>query len=140
MKKILIAIDDGPTAEKVAAAGLDFGKHLHAELALLSVVNSAALMTDGAVTPQELSEVMINDFRKNHLLLIDKVFKANKIFTFVEVGKLPETIIKVASEWDADVIVIGTHGRTGMSHLVLGSVAEKVIRHSAKPVLVIPTK
>ncbi|WP_081196028.1 universal stress protein [Niastella koreensis] len=48
-------------------------------------------------------------------------------------------MLKSAEEWEADIIVLGTHGRTGMSHLLTGSVAEKVIRHSTKP-LIIPTK
>jgi nucleotide-binding universal stress UspA family protein len=58
----------------------------------------------------------------------------------VERGKTFEVILKVAEEWNADLIVLGTHGRTGLSHLLTGSVAEKVIRHSTLPLYIIPTK
>jgi nucleotide-binding universal stress UspA family protein len=82
---------------------------------------------------------MKNDYKKIHQMLIDKVFKDYKVWTFVEEGKPFEAILKVAEEWAADLIVLGTHGRTGLSHLLMGSVAEKVIRHSGKPLFIIPT-
>lgn len=46
-------------------------------------------------------------------------------------------IIRAASEWKADVVVMATHGRTGLSHFVLGSVAEKVVRECPCPVLTV---
>src|SRR5438477_334580 len=46
-------------------------------------------------------------------------------------------ICRAADELDADLIVLGTHGRTGLRHAILGSVAEKVVRHSKRPVLTI---
>ena len=46
----------------------------------------------------------------------------------------------MAKEWNADIIVLGTHGRTGISHLIMGSVAEKIVRHSEIPVFIIPIK
>ena len=73
-------------------------------------------------------------------MLVDKVFKDYKIWTFVEKGKPFEAVLKVAEEWEADLIVLGTHGRTGLSHLLMGSVAEKVVRHSTKPLFIVPTK
>ncbi len=47
------------------------------------------------------------------------------------------TILEYAGEWDADLIVVGTHGRRGPSHLLLGSVAEEVVSHSSCPVLTV---
>jgi nucleotide-binding universal stress UspA family protein len=58
--------------------------------------------------------------------------------TFIEQGKPYEIILKIADEWGADVIVMGTHGRKGLSHLLIGSVAEEVIRHTKKTLVVIP--
>jgi nucleotide-binding universal stress UspA family protein len=83
---------------------------------------------------------MRNDYKKSQQLLIEKVFKGNKVLSFVEEGRPYEGILEVAEEWDADLIVLGTHGRTGLSHLLLGSVAEKLIRHSPKPLFIIPTR
>ncbi|MDO9186231.1 MAG: universal stress protein [Bacteroidia bacterium] len=140
MKKILIAIDDSPIAEKLVSTTIELYKQLHAEIALVSVVDTQFLTTDGGITPGEMVNVMKNDFKKRHELLISEILKGKKIWTFVEQGKPFEEILKVADEWEADLIVLGTHGRTGLSHLLMGSVAEKVIRHSTKPLFVIPNK
>ncbi len=140
MKKILIAVDDGPTSEKVATIGFQLGLQLNAEIALLSVVDITMLITDGGTTPGELAEIIKNDYKKSQQLLIEKVFKKHKVWTFVEKGKPFEAILKTAEEWNADLIVLGTHGRTGLTHLLMGSVAEKVIRHSEKPVFIVPAK
>lgn len=140
MKKILIAIASGPTAEKIAQVGFETAKQLNSEVALLSVVDTTALITNGGVTPRELADIERNDLRRNQNLLIGQVLKNDKIWTFIEEGKPSEIILKVAEEWGADLIVLGTHGRTGLSHLLMGSVAEKVVRHSTKPLLIIPTR
>jgi len=139
-KKIMIAVDDSPAAEKVAEYGFQLGKQLNAEIALVSVVDTTLLITEGSVTPKEMAELIKNDLKKTQQMLIDKVFKNYKIWTYVEEGKPYEIILKIAGEWETDIIVIGTEGRTGLAHVLTGSVAEKVIRHSGKPVLVIPVK
>ncbi|KTD42196.1 universal stress protein [Legionella parisiensis] len=54
--------------------------------------------------------------------------------------KVPEKIIEAAKNWPADLIVVGTHGRRGYQHLLLGSVAEGVIRNAPMPVLLIRGK
>ncbi|MCS6474224.1 universal stress protein, partial [Burkholderia thailandensis] len=51
---------------------------------------------------------------------------------------IPQRIVSLADEIGADVIVMGTHGRRGFRRLVLGSVAERVLRHATRPVLMIP--
>lgn len=137
-KKILIAIDDSAMTEKVASQGLQLGLQLNAEIALVSIVDTQFLMTEGSVTPREIVDIIKNDLKKSQQMLTAKVFKENKVWTFVEEGKPYEEIIKVANQWTADLIVIGTHGRTGLAHLLMGSVAEHVVRHSKIPVLIIP--
>ncbi|MFE3848754.1 universal stress protein [Flavobacterium sp. LB3P45] len=140
MKKILIAVDNDSTLEKIALNGFQLASQLNAEIALLSVVDLTMLITEGAVTPKEFADITINDYKKNQQMLIDTVFKDYKVWTFVEKGIPHEVILKVAQEWDADLIVLGTHGRTGISHLIMGSVAEKIVRHSEIPVFIIPSK
>lgn len=58
----------------------------------------------------------------------------------VEVGDPREAILKFAKEAGGDLLVIGTHGRTGLAHLVLGSVAERLVRMSPIPVLTVSVK
>jgi nucleotide-binding universal stress UspA family protein len=140
MRKILIAVGDESTAEKVVLNGFQLGKQLNAEIALLSVVDTAFLMTDGAVTPREMANIIKDDLKKSQKILIDKVFKSYKVSSFVEEGKPFEMILKMSNDWEADIIVLGTHGRTGLSHLLMGSVAEHIIRHSTKPLFIVPTK
>jgi hypothetical protein len=58
-------------------------------------------------------------------------------FYFTPIGLPKEEILNTAKEWQADLIVMGTHGRTGLLHLVMGSVAEHIVRHATVPVLVV---
>jgi nucleotide-binding universal stress UspA family protein len=58
----------------------------------------------------------------------------------VGVGPAAEKIIEAAKEKSADLIVVATHGRTGFSHALMGSVAEKVVRQAPCPVLTIRPK
>lgn len=140
MKRILIAIDDSHGAEKVAAYGCKLGKQLDAAIALISIVDSNALATDGGVTPRELAAMRRKDYENRHQQLLETVFKGHDVETMVDEGHLAEGILKAAERWQSDMIVVGTHGRTGISHMLMGSVAEKVVRHSVKPVFVVPSK
>ena len=56
----------------------------------------------------------------------------------VEFGRSFKNIVEMADQQNVDMIVLATHGRTGLDHVILGSVAEKVVARSSKPVLVIP--
>ena len=56
----------------------------------------------------------------------------------LEMGDARESIVRHAKQLSADLIVMGTHGRTGFSHMLLGSVAERVVRTAPCPVLVVP--
>lgn len=57
---------------------------------------------------------------------------------FLALGGAPgPAIVQSAHGWNADMIVMGTHGRTGLSRLLMGSVAEHVVRHASCPVLTI---
>ncbi len=60
--------------------------------------------------------------------------------TRIVTGTAVEQIVRLAKELPADLIIIGTHGRTGISHVFLGSVAEKVVRRALCPVLTVRSK
>lgn len=139
-KKILIAVDNSPVAEKVAREGYQIGVQLNAEIALVSIIDTAIIMTDSSANAEQMAAVMTADLKNTQTQLTQKIFKDRKAETFIEEGTPYETVLAVAQRWHADLLVIGTHGRTGLSHVVMGSVAEKIIRHSVLPVLVVPVK
>lgn len=140
MKKILIALDNGTSAERVAEHGFKLGRQLNAEIALLSVVDTRHMLTAGAVSVKDIADITKDEFRNLHSIIKNKFSPEQPVAAFIKEGNPYEMILESAGHWQADMIVMGTHGRTGLSHLLLGSVAEKVIRHSKKQVLIIPTK
>jgi nucleotide-binding universal stress UspA family protein len=139
VKKIVIAIDNDPDAENVALNGLQLALQLKAEIAILSVVDTTLVKVERSISSADFVKILKSDYKKLQQKLTKTIFKNHTISTFLQEGKPYEVILKVADEWYADIIVIGTHGRGELSHLIMGSVAQKVIRHSKKPVLAIPS-
>lgn len=92
------------------------------------------------VTPQVEPAVVRRDYveeaDRQLRKLIPEAF-LQPYHTRVEYGDPTDAIVRAAAEHDIDLIVMVTHGRTGLSHVLLGSVAEKVIRHAPCPVLAI---
>lgn len=84
-----------------------------------------------------LQESLVKSFQKQYL---SKIKDKDKVKFVVKSGREDEEILKYAREENIDLVVIGTHGRTGLKHVLLGSVAEKTIRHSSIPVYVVPCK
>jgi len=136
--KILIAIDNNPSAEKIALNGLQLAKQLNAEVALVSIVDPDDHSGRDAATPRELDDMMEHNLNRSQLAVIENVFKKFPVKSFVETGTPYKVILETAERWGANIIVMGTHGRKGLPHLLLGSVAEDVVRHSKKTVVVIP--
>lgn len=139
-KRILIAIDEEPSAENVAKHGLQLGKQLKAEIAVVSVANTNNLLTDGGVTPDEMAEIIRKDVKESQEKILNSVFGDSEVTQFVEEGKPQEVILKVAEEWNADILVIGSHSNSGLSQVLLGSVFEKLIKNSEIPVFLVGKK
>jgi nucleotide-binding universal stress UspA family protein len=74
------------------------------------------------------------------LTLVQKKYPGIPIEIFVEVGNAKEMVIAKAKTEKVDYIVVGTHGRTGLAHVVMGSTAEYIVRHATMPVMVVPMK
>ena len=91
-------------------------------------------------TPQELAEKMEKQAHEELNKLTEQIKKTIKVETVVRQGKAFVEIIKTAKEKDMDLIVMGSHGRTGISHMLMGSVAEKVVRKANCPVLIVRDK
>jgi nucleotide-binding universal stress UspA family protein len=136
--KILIAIDHNLSSEIVALSGLQLAKQYNSEIALVSIPNSESKIEVDAATQRERDDMMEHNCNTSQLHVINKIFKDVPVKSFVLKGIPHKVIVETAEKWGADIIVMGTHGRKGIPHLIMGSVAEDVIRHSKKTVVIIP--
>jgi nucleotide-binding universal stress UspA family protein len=117
--------------------------HFKSQLVLLHVVSPAApgIPADPAYAFAEIGEyeqAMKETAEKQLAIAAQNVPAELKPRTAIGTGEAADEIVRLAKSEAADLIVIATHGVTGWRHLVFGSVAEKVIRLSDRPVLVIP--
>jgi len=71
--KILIAVDDSPAAEKVAAKGFQLAQQLNSKITLVSVVDTSFLIAEGGVPPNEVAESIKNDLKKNQNEVLLKI-------------------------------------------------------------------
>ena len=121
-----------------------------ADLTLLHVVLEEEgkiikeILGDGAIahvavgTRQNVVEDRKREVKEQFNTAIDEHIKRTiKVEEMVRIGVPFLEIIRVAKEQDVDMIVMGTHGRTGLSHALIGSVAERVVHHAHCPVLTI---
>jgi nucleotide-binding universal stress UspA family protein len=141
-KKILIALDSSEHSKKAVRAGIQLAKKLDAEIGMVYGVEYLVNITgpENMVLPVEILELQKKEAEKT-LEQMTKLYDGEKtVKHFVPEGSAKDEVLAVADKWSADIIVIGTHGRTGLSHLLLGSVAEYVVRHAKVPVLVVPLK
>ena len=140
--KILIAVDSSEFSMKAAKKGLELAHQLNAKKALLYVVDKSKAMgnVEAGIMPQQ-AMIILKKEAEQTLDELATMYNGEDLFKFMPEGTNPsEDIIKTAENWEADLIVLGTHGRTGLMHLLMGSTAEKVVRHSKIPVMVVPSK
>ncbi len=94
------------------------------------------------INEEEISNSLETEAKKHLSVLTREIENESdvKVSGVIRHGIDYEEITNFANEIQTDLIVIATHGRTGIMHSLLGSVAEKVIQHSKCPVLVIPSR
>lgn len=143
--RILIAVADDEIADQVIHTAVSLAGALDAKLALVHVVDLAVAgaaaaapleMGGGPIATQEIVEEQEHSGR----LFLDRIaaqFPGGAVETLLREGAPANDIVAAAQEWQADLIVVGTHGRGGLGRLVLGSVAEAVLREAHCPVLVV---
>lgn len=147
---IVVGVDFEPAGDlafdeavKVAAA------RRHAEVHILNVDNTvrskAPPPPDGGGIPSEYAKVLdkLEGFARSRLDAVlankpDQTF--DRVVTHFRTGKPAQALVQLAVDLDADLIVVGTHNRKGLERLVLGSVAETVVREGRCPVQVVRPK
>jgi nucleotide-binding universal stress UspA family protein len=151
MKTILIALDYNPTAQKIAETGYELAKSMNAQTILMHVVadytyyssldyspimgfdqfsNLGAMQIDSSL---ELEKAANEYLEKTKTHLGDTSVK-----TLVKDGDTGDAILEAAENLGVDLIVLGSHSRRGLDKILMGSVAEKVLRHSKTPLFIIP--
>jgi universal stress protein A len=143
IKTILCPIDFSEISANALEYAVFLASHHHAELLILHVVEQLHEFEHYQIlvlTPQELAEEMEKQAHEKLTKLTEQIKKTVKVETVVRHGKPFVEIIKEAKEKDMDLIVMASHGRTGVSHMLMGSVAEKVVRKANCPVLIVRNK
>ena len=136
-EKILVAVDGSSFADMAVDQAISLGGICNSEIFVLSVVD---LFPEQMAVAPALVEKMSGEVRQYLDKAKEKVDAANiPCETIVHMGGKPhEFIVDEAKQKDIDLIVLGTHGRSGLKRVLLGSVAQNVIGHAPCPVLVVP--
>lgn len=146
-KKILVAVDGSETSTLAMQEAINLAKDQQATLRIIYVADAFVVVGDGVHFDFEQYE---NAVRGYGMAILNKMESlAQKAGVTVESGiientehsvRIPEKIVQDANAWQADLLVVGTHGRRGFNRLVLGSVAEGIIRMASTPVLLVRGK
>jgi nucleotide-binding universal stress UspA family protein len=153
MKKVLIALDYDPTAQKIAESGYSLAKAMGAEVFLLHVISDPVYYASRDYSPimgfngymdmgsiQKDSIEGLKEASNHYLDKTKKHLNDDAIQTMVREGDFADAILKAAKEIHADLIVIGTHSQKWLEKIVMGSVTEKVLKHTSIPLFLVPTK
>ena len=137
--KVLVPIDFSNYSKNALRYALNFAQHFNSTIYLIYVVEPVIYPSDfsmGQVT-FPVADVEMNERAKNELenLARNEIGTKIEVETIIKTGKPFVEINETASELDIDLIIIATHGHTGMEHLLFGSTAEKVVRKAPCPVL-----
>ena len=141
-RRILFCTDFSENSEPPRRLAAEYATVFRANLAIVHVVESwAGFPTYEFRVPVDLHELAqnIQESAKTDLDEMAKGFPAEvpEVTTHCKIGAPAQEIVKLAAELEADLIIMGTHGWTGFKHLLLGSVAENVLRLANCPVLVV---
>ncbi|MCA9771747.1 MAG: universal stress protein [Myxococcales bacterium] len=145
VKRIVVPTDFSEASSVAEAFGVRVAEKFGAEVLLVHIAEDPYVSLTSAAYPgapltldidklrgeiRAECEARLREWRER----IPAAVRSRAIFRF---GKAFVEIIRVAREENADLIVIGTHGRTGLRHMIIGSVAEKVVRKARIPVLTV---
>lgn len=138
LKKILVPMDFSRFSAKALRYAEELAEKFHAELHMLHAFETVPIMNgegiyfppDVTAQEEEAARKILGEQEVNVSDSVRVVRELNHGHPFVE-------IVRYAKEKDIDLIVMGTHGRGAISHMLLGSVAEKVVRKAPCPVLTV---
>ncbi len=137
---IFVALDSSDAAHEALAIALQLAQSSHAEVGICSVVDP--LVVAGTSPPSPGADLVFRDLEADARRLVDEAVERAQIAGVrahgeTRCGAPAFELLQAAKRRDADLIVMGTHGRRGLKHFLMGSVAETVLREASVPVLVV---
>jgi nucleotide-binding universal stress UspA family protein len=143
--KLLVPTDFSPSADAAATLAVSIAKAFDAEVIVLHALDLAPVMAAwstpvvaGEQLPPDVAAELLDRMRNEVAQrLAREADRYPRATTLMVEGAPRTTIVDSAMELRADLIVMGTQGRTGLDRVLLGSVAEYVVRHSDVPVLTV---
>lgn len=140
IKKILLPTDLSPASISAFKYAKSLAEKYGASIYVLHVLENIPIL---AIHALDLTlERIEKNMAENAKIQLEKIVKENlktknKVQIFIRKGVVDEEIVKFADEKKVDLIVMGTHGRTGIEYTLLGSIAEKIVRRAKCPVLTV---
>lgn len=144
LKRILVPTDFSPHARAALRLAAELAQKTGAALCLLHAYELIPyVLPEGMPMFDPTLIARLRDELGQQLSLARDEAKTSgvtEVETRLTEGNAAREIVRTAESWKADLVVMGTHGRTGIEHLLLGSVAEKVVRKAGCPVITVPLK
>ncbi len=138
LKRVLVPVDFSDCSKKALAYAVPFAKQFGAEIVIAYVVQPYIPVPEMINVDTTAILVQMRESGKDHLEKLRLSIAGDvKIKTLLRVGNPAHEIVNAADELDADLILLSTHGRTGLGRVFLGSVAEHVTRYARCPVLTV---
>lgn len=139
IKKVLVPIDFSDYSKSALKYAVNFCKKFDAEIILIYVIEPVIYPPDFSMGQIAIPSVNAewDERAKQELEKLAKsdITKDARIKTIIKTGKPFIEVIETAGELDVDLIIIATHGHSGVEHILFGSTAEKVVRKAPCPVL-----
>jgi universal stress protein A len=138
--RILVPVDFSPASSKAVAYADAFAVTFGAAVTLLHVVEPLVLPAEFGYVPVPSPEdelKQLNAIKARLRRVAEDLDSAKRSEVVVRIGRPWQEIAQAVADLGADLLVITTHGRTGIKHVLMGSVAEKIVRHAGCPVLVV---
>jgi nucleotide-binding universal stress UspA family protein len=137
LETILLATDGSTASEGASEEAIDLAVQVEARLLIVSVLGAASRPSEAATDPGGPADSRDTLTTKAQVLVQRaKASGANATFLVWE-GEPGEAIVAAAESEKADLIVVGSHGRSGVSRFLIGSVSDYVVRHAHCPVMVV---
>ncbi|MCW5558967.1 MAG: universal stress protein, partial [Verrucomicrobiae bacterium] len=140
IRQILVPVDFSEHSRKSIRYALPFAEQFGAKLVLLHVIEPMVVPGEFAyvpVEPQEMDEQRMAKGREQLQAAAKELAAKVPVETEVRLGRAWKEIAETAKSREVDLLIISTHGYTGFKYALLGSVAEKIVRHAPCPVLVV---